>query len=556
MTQILLDDSDNGDPRLPPFLVWSVAALSAAPAVLHWCGADFSAMTPDISGFDLAKTPPEAIQRWCYPILRGAFVHTILEWTAFSIALVTAVFSFVHYQVKWDSTTPIIGAALFFPGMIDAFNTLAADGLISTEADLRHFIPFTWAISRTFNAGIMIVGALILLRRGATADTEGRRRGVWILLMLGVLYGLLAYLLVHACARVPKLPDTFFPRSIVPRPWDALPLAMFLVAGVVLPRFYRRLPSLFSHALTISVIPHLAAQLHATFGSKELYDNHFNSACFLKALAYLVPLTGLILDYIRVTKAETALRATEVELRVARDVQRDLLPRVPPIVPGYDIAGISYPTVAVGGDYFDYLAMPGGKLGIVVADVSGHDIGASIFMAQTRAYLRGLAHSQDHLDTLCADLNRCLVNDSQDRRFVTLFLVRLDPKRGVFDYATAGHTGHFISSAGEVRVLEAEGIPLAVLEDATWRAGPELPLSPGDLILAMTDGIIEAENPAGAQFGPVRAIEVVQAHRQRAAREIVEALHQAVRDHCGSAPLSDDLTIVVVKRNANPLAPA
>lgn len=529
--------------------MWTVVALAAAPALLHWCGLDFSTVAGEVAPTEIAQWKPAAGTQVFATLFRGPFVHTILEWSAFCVALVTVVLAFVHYQVKGDTATPIIGAALFFPGMIDAFNTLAADRLIDVEANMAHFIPFTWTISRTLNAGIMFVGALIPLGRRAAAGTRPAP-GVGWLLSLGVLYGVLAYLVVQGCARLPQLPEMYFPRSLAPRPWDALPLVLFLLATIVLPRFSRQHPGLFAHALVVSLVPHIAAQLHGALGSTELFDNHFNSACFLKVLAYLVPLAGLILDYTRVTQAEESLKATEVELRVARELQRDLLPRVPPTISGFDVAGISHAAVAVGGDYFDFVPMTDGRWGIVVADVSGHDIGASIFMAQTRAYLRALSQSQSNLDALCADLNGCLLGDSQDRRFVTLFLTRLDPARNVFDFAAAGHIGYLITAAGEVRMLEAEGIPLGVMDHVVWRAGPEQPLAPGDLVLAMTDGIHEAESAGGAQFGPTRALEVISSQRHKPARDMVAALHQAVREFCGPAGPADDLTIVVLKRNA------
>jgi len=112
--------------------------------------------------------------------------------------------------------------------------------------------------------------------------------------------GLVCYSIIAACANSHILPQTIFPKSIVTRPWDAIPLILFLVAGILLyPRFWHQHPSLFSHSLIISTIPNTVTQLHMVFGSKALFDNDFNIAHFLKIIAYLVPLTGLILDYIQ-----------------------------------------------------------------------------------------------------------------------------------------------------------------------------------------------------------------------------------------------------------------
>jgi methyl-accepting chemotaxis protein len=188
--------------------------------------------------------------------------------------------------------------ALFCAGMVDAFHTLAADRLIPAVADNRSLIPFTWAISRTFNAVILIVGAGIFLIWDRPVDRRDQRGDLRFLLATSGVFLLLSYLVVHFCAASSRLPQTMFPDSLITRPWDVGPLILFLLAGfVVFPLFHRKYPSLFSLALIVSIIPQVATQLHMSFGSTALYDNHFHVAHFLKIIAYLVPLGGLILDY-------------------------------------------------------------------------------------------------------------------------------------------------------------------------------------------------------------------------------------------------------------------
>ncbi len=125
------------------------------------------------------------------------------------------------------------------------------------------------------------------------------------MVLASLVCGLLAFGIVSICAHSATLPTTIFPNSIVTRPWDVAPLLLFIFAGlVVFPRFYYKYPSLFSHALVISVIPEVATQMHMVFGSTKLFDNHFNIAHFLKIIAYLVPFLGLSLDYIRTYQEE------------------------------------------------------------------------------------------------------------------------------------------------------------------------------------------------------------------------------------------------------------
>ena len=212
---------------------------------------------------------------------------------------------------------------------------------------------------------------------------------------MGLLYGLMGYTIIHICAILPTLPPTLFPQQLFPRPWDVLPLVLYLFAGgIIFPRFHKAHPSLFSHGLLLSVIPHLACQAHAVWGSSQLFDNDFNISLYLKTIAYLVPLAGLILDYIGAYSAEVVLNETQAKLRVAREVQEGLLPEKSPVLEKFDVAGISIAADAAGGDFFDYLSMDENGLGIIVADVSGHEVGSAILMAETRAYMRA---TTDHL---------------------------------------------------------------------------------------------------------------------------------------------------------------
>jgi signal transduction histidine kinase len=168
-------------------------------------------------------------------------------------------------------------------------------------ADSVDVIPFTWAISQLFHAVIMMAGAaLCLLAR----TTTWHIRPPGVALISGV-FGGLAYGIMQATVCATQLPRTMFPEAIVTRPYDAPPLVLLLCAGTfVYPRLYQRAPSVFSHALMIGTLPHVAAQLHMTFGSTMLFDYHFNIAHFLKIIAYLVPFSGLTLDYIRTYREE------------------------------------------------------------------------------------------------------------------------------------------------------------------------------------------------------------------------------------------------------------
>jgi sigma-B regulation protein RsbU (phosphoserine phosphatase) len=248
-------------------------------------------------------------------------------------------------------------------------------------------------------------------------------------------------------------------------------------------------------------------------------------------------------------RAEQELRATEEQLRVARDIQERLFPKSAPKLPGFDIAGFSQPASAAGGDYFDYLPMLQGQWGVVVGDVTGHGIGPALLMAETRAYLRVLAQSHDDLGRVMTHANRALAEDIGFERFITMLLVGLDPGARLLRYANAGHpAGYVLTARGDVKAtLSRTGVPLGIQPDTEYPAAAVVQLEPGDLVLLLTDGIDEAVSPQEELFGVERTLEVVRTRRDRSAQEVVDGLYQKVRQFAENAAQLDDATAVVIK---------
>src|SRR6059036_581117 len=175
---------------------------------------------------------------------------------------------------------------------------------------------------------------------------------------------------------------------------------------------------------------------------------------------------------------------------------------------GIDIAGAAYPARATGGDYYDYLTMPGGRLGIVVADVSGHDLGAALIMVATRAALRSCADIPIGLDEILDHVNTTLLGDLEPGRFVTMFLASLDAHARSLTYSSAGHPpGHVLDRAGEIKcVMESTRIPLGIM--AGWKGQPTqtIGLEHGDILVFLTDGILESLGADGETFGLQNAL--------------------------------------------------
>jgi len=268
---------------LSTMAVWLVVVVSVLPFLLHLAGVDFNARNPAAApGVDT----------------KAMIVHSLLEWTACGVAVFVLLMAVLHYSLRGDVTIAIIGLALFSSGIMDAFHVLAADGFIHVQADGSRFMAFSWSLSRTFNAGILIVGAAIFLVGHDGAEHKKRKKGARLLVGVGVLFLAASYVVIRICATEETLPQAVYPDAPVTRPWELIPLALFLFAGAyVFPTFSKWHPSYLSHALWVSVIPHVAAELHMAFGAVTPFDAHFNIAHALKIVAYFAPLHGLRLDY-------------------------------------------------------------------------------------------------------------------------------------------------------------------------------------------------------------------------------------------------------------------
>jgi len=285
--------------RLPRAIVIAVVAICVIPFILQLFGADFGNALHAAATNQLSVTQVTADDMFYR--LSGGFTHALLEWTAFSAAIFVVLLAFCHYSITNDITTPVIGVALFCAGAMDAFHTLAATRLISAVAENTDLIPFTWALSRVFNAVIIIAGVGIFL----SGKKINPNNGFKFIIMISLIFASIGYLLIYFSATSYNLPQTQFPDAIIRRPYDIVPLILFLFAGLVIyPLFAKRYPSIFATALLLSALPEVAVELHMAFGSQRLFDSDFNIAHFLKIIAYVIPLVGLVLDYVQTYKAQ------------------------------------------------------------------------------------------------------------------------------------------------------------------------------------------------------------------------------------------------------------
>jgi sigma-B regulation protein RsbU (phosphoserine phosphatase) len=237
-------------------------------------------------------------------------------------------------------------------------------------------------------------------------------------------------------------------------------------------------------------------------------------------------------------------------LKLAEEVQRTLLPAGPPKVAGFDLAGTSLYCNETGGDYYDYVLLPQGRLGIVVADVSGHGIDAALFMASARAFLLSGAQDFKSPSLLVRDVNRYVTRDSAPTgRFMSMFFLEIDPAAKTLRWVRAGHEPAVLYSAvsASFRELGGDGIALGVVENAAYRDYVQQGWESGAVVVIGTDGITETRNSSGELFGSERVREIIRANASRSAADIQAAVIGAVQAFRGDAPQEDDVTLVVVK---------
>lgn len=270
-------------------------------------------------------------------------------------------------------------------------------------------------------------------------------------------------------------------------------------------------------------------------------------------LAMLASIGSQIGQFLERRDVEQTLRVRAAQFQVARRIQQGMLPRAAPAVPGLDIAGASWPAEETGGDCYDFFplpdfALPDSKLAVLIGDASGHGIGPALFMAETRAYLRGLACNTTDISRILRLTNRHLAAGGTDL-FVTLFLAQIDLATRTLVYASAGHSpGFVLDRHGAVKAtLNSTDLPLGVKPSVDFPVGTSVALAPGDLVLLLTDGVLDTHSPEGVWFRATGALEVVRAHRTESARAITEALYDAVLDFARGTALADDVTVVVIK---------
>ena len=285
------------------------------------------------------------------------------------------------------------------------------------------------------------------------------------------------------------------------------------------------------------------------YADSPLADGRFTED-HLKVLTTLASVAAIRVENARLTEEQMERERLEREQQVAREIQQRFLPASSPVVNGYELQGISFPCYEIGGDYYDFIHRENGKLIVALGDVSGKGTAAALLMSSLHAAVHAQADIHDSLAKTIGAVNRYLVESIPANRFVTLFYAELDPKNGALSFLNAGHNPPLIVHAGgTMEQLASGGLPLGIMPNADFREG-RTQLHPGDVLVIYSDGVSEAVNPGGEEFGPTRLYEVVARNLDASAGGIRDRIESALTKFCQGTPAADDITLVICKRLA------
>ena len=247
-------------------------------------------------------------------------------------------------------------------------------------------------------------------------------------------------------------------------------------------------------------------------------------------------------------RSRDELVALRQELGVAARMQESILPTRFPEDPRYEIHAWMTPAKEVGGDFYDFFKIEDGRIGIVMADVSGKGVPAALFMMVSRTLMKGTAIGENDPAKCLAEVNRLLVESNEESMFVTVFYSSFDPATGVLDFANAGHNLPYVVKAnGEVQPIDCDaGLVLAIMPGFQF-PGASIQLDPGDAVFFYTDGITEAMDEDGVEFGDDELVSVLALVAGSNAATFNRKAVQAVQEHAGDAAQSDDITCLTLR---------
>jgi serine phosphatase RsbU (regulator of sigma subunit) len=269
----------------------------------------------------------------------------------------------------------------------------------------------------------------------------------------------------------------------------------------------------------------------------------------LNLLTVMANVAAIRIEHARLAEVEQAERMLAKDLSQAATIQRGLLPATAPKVDGFDIAGDTSPCRTVGGDYYDFIPFPDGRVGLLVGDVAGKGMPAALMMSSLQARVQVLFETPDDLSQKVARLNKAVASNCPDNRFITFFICVLDPATGNVIYTNAGHNPPLIvRQDGSVERLTEGGIILGIMPRFAYQQGSAV-LEHGDVLVMYSDGVSEAMPvDEDEEFGEERLAAVVRSSMSTSSAEVVQDILRSVTAFTRGAPPADDITVLVARR--------
>ena len=267
----------------------------------------------------------------------------------------------------------------------------------------------------------------------------------------------------------------------------------------------------------------------------------------LEVLMLLASQVAIIIDKVMLHEQLIEKQRLETQLEVARQVQLELLPPRDPQLEGFDISAYNFPTEEVSGDYYDWVRIYDDQIGIVIADVAGKGVPAALLMAFLRASLRAASHIGYAPQISMSKVNYLLWESIERNQFVTAFYGILDATNRTLAYSNAGHNPPLLIDAdGKTRFEERGGVPLGMFRDSRYYEYYAT-IEPGQMLVLYTDGVTEAMNPSGEEYGGQRLVAAALRGRHLSARELIDFIHRDVIDWTDGRGAHDDVTFFIVK---------
>ena len=267
-----------------------------------------------------------------------------------------------------------------------------------------------------------------------------------------------------------------------------------------------------------------------------------------RLLSIIAAQSAHVLEHARLLQKEQQLLKLEEEYRMAKEIQLNILPKQIPIIDGYDIFALNIPAREVGGDYYDFIKLINDRIAFCLGDITGKGLPAAMLMANLQATLRGQVLTQKNVSDIIKNSNLLLLNSTAGNRFATLFYGELDFVHHTITYCNAGHDAPFKFKQNVRTRLSEGGLLLGCFDFAVFEQVSKQ-IEPGELLVIFSDGVTEAMNENNEEFGEDKLLNILKLNLNLSAKDLIEKIISEVKNHSRKVEQSDDITLMVLKRN-------